>query len=138
MTPAFSFQEETMLKRINPGTVVKPFSNYAQGVAAPANARWVYVSGQVGAKPDGTIEKGFEAQAARCWSNIMAILAEEGMGPADIVKATVFITDAADVGKSRVARDAAMQGHACASTLVVISALALPELVVEIEVVAAK
>ncbi|MDZ4737516.1 MAG: RidA family protein [Rhodospirillaceae bacterium] len=127
-----------MLKRFNPDTVVKPFSNYSQGVAAPAGARWLYVSGQVGAKPDGTIEKGFEAQAARCWSNIIAILAAEGMGPADIVKNTVFITNAADVAKSRVARDAAMQGHACASTLVVVSALAVPELVVEIEVVAAK
>ena len=127
-----------MLKRINPDTVVKPFSNYAQGVSAPANARWLYVSGQVGARPDGTIEKGFEAQAARCWSNIMAILAAEGMGPADIVKNTVYITNAADVPKSRAARDAVMQGHASASTLVVISALALPELVVEIEVVAAK
>lgn len=127
-----------MLKRINPDTVVKPFSNYAQGVSAPANSRWLYVSGQVGARPDGTIEKGFEAQAARCWSNILAILAADGMGPADIVKNTVYITNAADVPKSRVARDAAMQGHACASTLVVISALALPELVVEIEVVAAK
>jgi enamine deaminase RidA (YjgF/YER057c/UK114 family) len=127
-----------MLKRNNPAAVVKPFSNYAQGVSAPADARWVYVSGQVGAKPDGTIEQGFEAQAARCWSNIMAVLADEGMGSADIVKATVYITDAGDVGKSRVARDAAMQGHACASTLVVVSALALPELVVEIEVVAAK
>lgn len=127
-----------MLKRINPDTVVKPFSNYAQGVSAPANARWLYVAGQVGARPDGTIEKGFEAQAARCWSNILAILAADGMGPADIVKNTVYITNAGDVAKSRVARDAAMQGHACASTLVVISALALPELVVEIEVVAAK
>ena len=127
-----------MLKRFNPDNVVKPFSNYSQGVTAPADARWLYVSGQVGAKPDGTIEKGFEAQAARCWSNIMAILAVEGMGAADIVKNTVFITNAADVAKSRVARDASMQGHACASTLVVVSALALPELVVEIEVVAAK
>jgi enamine deaminase RidA (YjgF/YER057c/UK114 family) len=127
-----------MLKRLNPDTVVKPFSNYSQGVSAPANARWLYVSGQVGAKPDGTIEKGFEAQAARCWSNILAILAADGMGPADIVKNTVYITNGGDVAKSRVARDAAMQGHACASTLVVISALALPELVVEIEVVAAK
>jgi enamine deaminase RidA (YjgF/YER057c/UK114 family) len=127
-----------MFKRINPPSIVKPFSNYSQGVSAPANSRWLYVSGQVGARPDGTIEKGFAAQAARCWSNIMAVLAEEGMGPADIVKATVFITDAADVANSRIARDAAMQGHACASTLVVVSALALPELVVEIEVAAAK
>ncbi|MEX0809658.1 MAG: RidA family protein [Dongiaceae bacterium] len=127
-----------MLKRLNPASIVKPFSNYAQGVSAPAKARWLHVSGQVGAKPDGTIEKGFEAQASRCWSNIMAVLAEEGMGPADIVKNTVYLTNAGDVAKSRAARDAAMQGHASASTLVVVSALAVPELVVEIEVVAAK
>ena len=32
-------------------------------------ARWLHISGQVGAKPDGTIELGFEAQAKRCWAN---------------------------------------------------------------------
>lgn len=127
-----------MLTRFNPPTIVKPLSNYSHGVSAPANARWLHVSGQVGLRPDGTVEQGFEAQAARCWSNILAILAEEGMGPADVVKCTVFITNVEDFAKSRVARDAALQGHAVASTQVVVSALAHPDLVVEIEVVAAK
>ena len=127
-----------MLKRLNPTSIVKAFSKYAQGVSVPAGARQVWVSGQVGAAPDGSIEKGFEAQAARCWSNVMAVLAEEGMGPADVVKANIYLTRVEDIPKSRVARDAAMQGQEAASTLVVVSALAHPDLLIEVEGVAAK
>jgi len=127
-----------MLKRFNPSSIVKPFSRYSQGVSAPAGARWLYVSGQVGVAPDGTIEKGIEAQAKRAWANVMAVLAEDGMGPADIVKATIYLTRAEDVAQSRTAREAAMPDHACASTLVVISALAHPDLLIEVEVVAAQ
>ena len=36
-----------MLKLMNPPTVVKPFSRYSQAVEAPANARWLHISGQV-------------------------------------------------------------------------------------------
>ena len=42
-----------MHKRLNPSAVVKPFSRYSQAVEVPANARWLHISGQVGATPDG-------------------------------------------------------------------------------------
>ena len=127
-----------MLKLMNPPTVVKPFSRYSQAVEAPANARWLHISGQVGATPDGTILKGFEAQAAQCWQNIIAILAAAGMGVEDLVKVTIFVTGAEHVAASRAIRDAALKGAQPASTLLVVAALAHPDLVVEIEAVAAK
>jgi enamine deaminase RidA (YjgF/YER057c/UK114 family) len=37
-----------MLKRHNPPTIAPPFSRYSHGVEAPAKARWLHVSGQVG------------------------------------------------------------------------------------------
>ena len=66
-----------MLNYLNPATVVAPFSRYSQAVAVPAGYRWLYISGQVGATPAGTILAGFEAQAAQCWANIAAILAAD-------------------------------------------------------------
>ncbi|HTO84455.1 MAG TPA: RidA family protein [Methylomirabilota bacterium] len=127
-----------MLKLMNPPTVVKPFSRYSQAVEAPANARWLHISGQVGATPDGTILKGFEAQAAQCWQNIIAILAAAGMGVEDLVKVNIFVTGAQYVTASRTIRDAALKGAQPASTFLVVAALAHADLVVEIEAVAAK
>ncbi|HZF33243.1 MAG TPA: RidA family protein [Candidatus Angelobacter sp.] len=127
-----------MHKHLNPPTVVKPFSRYSQAVEAPANARWLNISGQVGATPDGTILKGFEAQAKQCWVNIIAILAASGMGVEDLVKVNIFVTGTEYVGASRAIRDAALKGAEPASTYLVIAALAHPDLVVEIEAIAAK
>ena len=127
-----------MLTFMNPPTVVKPFSRYSQAVEAPANARWLYISGQVGAQPDGTILKGFEAQAQQCWQNIIAILGAAGMGVEDLVKVNIFVTGAEYVGASRTIRDAALKGAQPGSTFLVVAALAHPDLVVEIEAVAAK
>lgn len=127
-----------MLKRINPPTAPKPFSNYSQGVSVPANARWLFISGQVGATADGTILKGFEAQAVQCWKNIIAILAADGMGVEDLVKVDILVTGTEYVSMSRRIRDEALNGAAPASTYMVVAALAHPDLVVEIEAIAAK
>lgn len=127
-----------MLKHLNPPTVVKPFSRYSQAVEAPANGRWLHISGQVGATPDGTILKGFEAQARQCWVNIAAILGAAGMGVEHLVKVNIFVTSADVVAASRRIRDEALDGAQPASTFLVIAALAHPDLVVEIEAVAAK
>jgi 2-iminobutanoate/2-iminopropanoate deaminase len=127
-----------MHKHLNPPTVVKPFSRYSQAVEVAANARWLHISGQVGATPDGTILKGFEAQAKQCWANIIAILAAAGMGVEHLVKANIFVTSADIVGASRKIRDEALKGAEPASTFLVVAALAHPDLVVEIEAVAAK
>jgi len=125
---------------LNPPTVAKPFSRYSQAVAVPAGSRWLHISGQVGATPDGTILEGFEAQAKQCWANILAILAADGMGVEDLVKATIFVTraDADTVAASRRIRDDALKGAQPASTFLVIAALARPDLLIEIEAVAAK
>ena len=66
------------MKIINPDNVVKPASNYAQGIVHSAAAERIVISGQLGVKPDGTIEEGLEAQMARAWSNVFAVMAEGG------------------------------------------------------------
>jgi enamine deaminase RidA (YjgF/YER057c/UK114 family) len=127
-----------MLKYLSPPTAAKPFSRYSQAVAASAGCRWLYISGQVGATPDGIILKGFEAQARQCWVNIAAILAADGMSVADLVKINTFVTSGEHVVASRQVRDEALKEAQPASTFVVVAALAHPDLLVEIEAVAAK
>lgn len=127
-----------MSKFLNPSGVVKPFSKYSQVADVPGNYRWVHISGQVGATPEGKLLEGFEEQARQTWHNIIGCLDAADMDVGDIVKVNHFLTRAADVAASREIRDEMLDGHAPASTLLVVAALAHPALLVEIEVIAAK
>jgi enamine deaminase RidA (YjgF/YER057c/UK114 family) len=126
------------MKTYNPAAVAQPTGPFSHGVETPANARWLYLSGQVGMAADGTVPTDLAGQAEQCWRNIKAILAAAGMGVENLVKCTHFLTRAEDVpvyGKIR----AQQLGEARpASTLLVISALARPGLLVEVEAIAAK
>jgi enamine deaminase RidA (YjgF/YER057c/UK114 family) len=129
-----------MLKRLNPKKIAPPNSpTYHHGIEATPNMRWLTISGQIGRGPDGKTPAAFEAQCEIVWDNILAILAESGMGPQDLVKTTTFLTRKEDIGASRNIRGKKLgDAPACASTLLVISALAAPEFLVEIEATAAK
>ena len=126
-----------MLTKHNPSTIVAAFSSYSLAVEAPAQARWLHVSGQVGVAPDGALAEGAEAQMETAFRNVLAILNAAGMGPHDLVKVTVFLTRAGDVGLYRQVRDRMLAGATPASTLLVVAALADPGWLVEIEAVAA-
>ncbi len=126
-----------MFTHHSPATVSPPSSAYSHGVAAPAEARWLYISGQIGLDLDGNTVGGAEAQMQACWERIFAILEDAGMGKQNIVKVTAYVTEADLVGLYREVRDRNMDGILTASTLLVVSALAHPDWVVEIEAVAA-
>ncbi len=126
-----------MLTTHNPGTIAPAFSRYSLGDEAAAAARWLYVSGQVGVNLDGSFADGPEAQMEAAWRNVLAILDSAGMGAGDLVKVTAYLTRAEDIGFYREVRDRMLGGAEPASTLLVISALAHPDWLVEIEAVAA-
>ncbi len=127
-----------MVRLFNPPEVCKPFSRYSHGALIEGNLRWLHISGQVGAKVDGTIVQGFDAQAALSWANVMAVLKAGGMEVGDIVKTNVFLTRATDVAASRKHREEALKGVAAPGTLLIVSALAHPDLLIEVEAIAAK
>jgi 2-iminobutanoate/2-iminopropanoate deaminase len=127
-----------MNKKHNPTTIAAPVGAYTHGIEVPAGARWLAVSGQIGAARDGSVPAGIEAQAENAWRNIKAILEDAGMGLGDIVKVTIFLTRAENIPAYRAARDRVMGDARPASTLVVISSLVKPELLVEIEAWAAR
>lgn len=127
-----------MHKAHNPSTVAQPQSAYHQAVEVAPNARWLYLSGQLGVGPDGKLRDGTAAQAEQAWANILNLLAAAGMGAEDLVKVTTFVTNPADVGVVRSARERALGAVRPASTLLVVQALARPDFRIEIEAVAAK
>ena len=128
-----------MLKRHNPATVVEAFGGgYSQALEIPPGARLLFTAGQVGMAPDGTTADGFAAQADQTWANVLALLAEGGMGVEDIVKITGYIVGHENFPAYAAARKKALGGVRPSSTAIIVPALALPEWLVEIEAVAAK
>jgi 2-iminobutanoate/2-iminopropanoate deaminase len=57
----------------------------------------VFCSGQLGLDPaTGDLMDGVEAQAERALTNLVAVLDAAGLGPADVVKTTIFLADMGD------------------------------------------
>jgi enamine deaminase RidA (YjgF/YER057c/UK114 family) len=54
---------------------------------------FLFVSGQVGSREDGSPEPGLEAQVRRSFDNLNAILAAAGCTFDDVVDVTVFVVD---------------------------------------------
>jgi enamine deaminase RidA (YjgF/YER057c/UK114 family) len=126
-----------MLKMIATDEAPKPFSNYSQAIEVAPGSRHVFVAGQVGARPDGSIADDPEEQHRLAWTNVLAILKATGMDHRNIVDGHVYITDRAHIELYRKVRDEILQGHKPAATLLVVAGLANSRLAVEVSVIAA-
>lgn len=126
-----------MNKMLNIG-VAQKIGTYSDGVEVPASARWVFTAGTPGLMPDGRYPQGVTAQAEQAWKNILAILAEAGMGVKDLVKVTHFLVRQEDIQDYVAVRARYLGDARPASMLLVVPGLVKPEILVEIEAVAAK
>jgi len=121
------------MKIVNPDTVVKPASRYAQGVVHGAAAERMVISGQLGLRPDGSLEDGLEAQMERAWRNLFGVMAAAGFELEHLIRATIYVTVPGQVAVYRRIRDRLFDGHLCANTYIEVAGLAAPEFLVEIE-----
>lgn len=97
----------------------------------------IYVSGMVSTGPDGVVGVDDEyLQAKTCFEKIRWLLAAAGASMDDVVKLTVFVTRIAQSAGVRKARAEFFTGDFPASSMVEVSRLGRPELLVEIEAVA--
>jgi enamine deaminase RidA (YjgF/YER057c/UK114 family) len=55
---------------------------------------FLFVSGQVGSRPDGSPEPDLQQQVALAFDNLNGVLAAAGCSFADVVDVTVFLVDA--------------------------------------------
>ena len=126
------------LKKYNPDHIVKSFAAYSQGVEVPPNARWLFIAGQLGVNLDGKVAGDSKAQVERAWQNVLALLADADMGPEDLVRVNVYITDPEDVELNRSAWQRISKAGGPAITMVTVKRLSHPDWTVEVEAVAAK
>lgn len=117
---------------VNPPGVHTPASRYSHVAVVEGGARLI-ISGQIGVRTDGTIVEEPEAQIAQAIANLGAILGAHGLGPANVAKMGVFLTDRALIPVWRAQRERFLGTHAPASTLLLVAGLADPRLVFEVE-----
>jgi enamine deaminase RidA (YjgF/YER057c/UK114 family) len=80
------------MERINPAGLARP-SGFSHAVSVTAT-RMVYLAGQTGAAPDGTIVAGgIVRQLEQALGNLLAALGAAGGQPADLVSVTVYLVD---------------------------------------------
>lgn len=96
------------------------------------------VSGQAAIDEHGAIvgEGDFDAQAEQVFRNLRRVLDAGGSSLADVVKVTIFLTDMANFPKIVELRGRWFTPPYPADTIVEVTALALPELEIEIEAIA--
>jgi 2-iminobutanoate/2-iminopropanoate deaminase len=98
----------------------------------------LFLSGQASIGEDGSIvgEGDFDAQLAQTFANIERVLAAGGSDLSKVVKVTIYLTDMANFPKIVEARRRWFTPPYPADTTLEVRSLALPELMLEIDVIA--
>ena len=122
----------------NPATVHAPLGLYSHTVSVPEGTELIFLSGQLGVRPDGSVPPTMDEQADQVFANIIALLNAHGLEAANLVKLTTFMVAGSDGDAVRAARLKYLGAHRPASTAVFVSQLVDPAWFVEVEAVAAK
>jgi len=131
-----------MSKEIFSPATLPPPVGYSH-IAKVNKGTLIYLAGQVSSDASGKLvgEGNFEAQVEQVFKNVKLALEAAGAGMADIVKLNTYLVAEVsqdDLPKMRAIRDRYLnKGKPPASTLVVVTRLARPGWLIEIEVVAA-
>ncbi len=113
-----------------------PRGHYSHGVIVDA-PRTLYVAGQVPVDKDGnTVSPGDAgAQARQVMENLKAVIEEAGGEMADVAKTTVYVTDIEARRPIGEVRKEYFPVEPPGNTFLVISSLAQPDFLVEIEAI---
>lgn len=126
-----------MISFVNPPDAHTP-TGYSHTAVVPSGTDLVFLSGQVGIRPDGSIPSTLAEQSEQMFDNIAAALRAHGLDASALVKITLFIVAGHDIQTVRNARAKLLGSHKPTSTAVFVSQLVAPTLFVECEAIAAK
>ena len=125
------------MKVIQPKSLSDPRPRYSQGILADGG-KLLFIAGQTASDKDGNVVgKGdIEAQAHQVFENLSAVLKEVGGSLENLVMTTTYITDRKyREGYNRV-RMQYYKKNSPTSTLVIVTGLAHPDYLIEINGVA--
>ncbi len=113
-----------------------PAATYAQAMEVTGASRFLFISGQIPVRKDGTVPAAFEEQARVAWANVIAQLTSGGMTLDNLVKVTIFLSDRKYIADYRRTRDEAL-GRRRVGLTTIISGIFDEGWLLEIEAIAA-
>src|SRR5262245_27681947 len=119
----------------NPDTIHAPVGRYVHQIEVDAPTRLLFIAGQVGMRPDGSIPDEPIEQLGIALENVLRNLEAAGLETTDLVKITTYVVAGAemDPARRRAEMERLLGDHWSTSTLVFVSALAAPQYKVEID-----
>ena len=124
---------------VNPKKSHNPVGAYSHSVRIPRDSDILMIAGQVGVDAKGKLQDGIRRQAEQAFRNVISALRANKMAKGDLVKLTVFLTDPRHIDAYRTARKKVIGDDTLpASTLVIVDGLASPDMLIEVEGMAAK
>jgi enamine deaminase RidA (YjgF/YER057c/UK114 family) len=127
-------------RKVNPWTWQDQFG-FSQAIEVTGAQRVLYCAGQTSTAPDGTTlhPDDMRGQTGAALDNLETVLRESGLSLSDVVRLNIYVTDVDRYfaeGVEEVGRRLAAAGVQPAATLLGISRLAFPELLIELEATA--
>ncbi|CAN5221936.1 RidA family protein [soil metagenome] len=121
------------LRALPDGTA--PIGPYS--LAAEANG-FVYLAGQAGVNPDGSIPESIAEQTRVTMQRLQSVLAAMDLGFENVVKTSIFLVDMDDFAPMNEVYATFFDSDLPARTTVAVASLPLKDLRVEIDMVAAR
>lgn len=119
--------------------VRNPTGGYTQrSVEIPPGSRILFISGQTATDAEGNTPADAETQADIVYAKVGQTLRDAGMDWGDVVKTNLYMVNPSDIGAIIKAGAKHNPGGQQAGTLVYVKALAYPDVLIELEAVAAK
>lgn len=126
------------IKKYNPENVAPPIAQYHHVTVIPKEAELIVLSGQIGNDKDGILPADIETQFANALENIKSILISENLDTSNVFKINFWLTESINRERyNQIWREFHNQSPP-ATTLGYVTALARPEIKVEVEAWAAR
>ena len=125
------------IKRINPEGLSKP-QGYSQ-IVTTEGGKTIHLAGQGGIADDGSVPENLDEQTKLMFEKIGIGLVAVGASSADVVRIVVYIVDLDKINPMPIyqgIRSFFPEEHTPVSTILGVTALALPAMKVEIDVTA--
>jgi enamine deaminase RidA (YjgF/YER057c/UK114 family) len=124
---------------VNPDGLHNPVPfGYSHTAAVPAGSELVFISGQYGSGPDGmVVSTDFTEQVQQAFGNLGIALAAHGLDLSHVVQLRTYVVNP-DFEKLGVIGQAVGSGTPPTQTVIGVAGLAMPDILFEVEAVAAR